>query len=61
MRRSKIIEDDRNTLSRLSRRLKPEERLAAYLRHSELLHHLHQAGLRYRTTRALSRKTRADA
>jgi hypothetical protein len=59
MRRSKIAEEDREALARLSRRLTPEERLMAYMRHAELLHRLYQAGLRHRmSVRRASKKNR---
>lgn len=61
MRRSKIVEEDREALSRLSQRIKPEERLVAYLRHTQLLHRLYQAGLRYRMTVRLPSKKNSSS
>lgn len=61
MRRSKIAEEDREALLRRSQRMKPEERLVAYLWHSQLLHRLYQAGLRHRMAARLpSRKHTAS-
>lgn len=57
MRRSKIAKEDREALSRISQRMKPEERLVAYLRHSQLLHRLYQAGLKHRMAVRLSSRT----
>lgn len=45
------MEKDREALVRLSKRLKPEERLAAYLRLSKLAYEFYQAGVRYRLGR----------
>ncbi|MBI3318747.1 MAG: hypothetical protein HYZ90_06395 [Candidatus Omnitrophica bacterium] len=32
----------------MSRRMKPEERLLAYLQHSQLIHRIYDAGVRHR-------------
>ncbi len=54
MRKSKILEKDREALVRLSKRLTPEQRLRAHLRHSQLISQIYQAGVRYRLGRSAS-------
>ena len=51
MRKSKILEKDREALVRFSKRLTPEERLAVYLRLSKLANEFYQAGVRHRLKR----------
>lgn len=50
MAKSKIPKDLERTIS-LSKRMKPEERLAAHFYHSRLIHQIYLAGVRYRKKR----------
>lgn len=47
-RRSKVMEQAREALVRSAKRLTPEQRLQAHLRHSQLIHRVYQAGIRHR-------------
>ena len=51
MRRSAVMRRDREEMIRRARRMTPEERLEAFLHHSELLAQMYQAGVRYRAER----------
>lgn len=42
-------QEDREDVIRLSKRMKPEERLLAYFYHSQFIGRLYQAGVRYRS------------
>lgn len=48
MKTSAIMRQDHEDLVLLSKRMKPEERLVAYFNHSQLIHQIYQAGVRYR-------------
>ena len=48
MKKSDILQKDRDSLVLLSKRMTPEERLVAFFHHSRLVHQLYQAGVRYR-------------
>lgn len=49
MKRSGILREDRERLIALCKRMTPHERLMAYLRHSELMAKVYQAGVRDRS------------
>ncbi|MBI3319095.1 MAG: hypothetical protein HYZ89_00690 [Candidatus Omnitrophica bacterium] len=49
MKKSKILQQDRDNLVLLSKRMTPEERLVAFFHHSRLIRQLYQAGLSYRS------------
>ena len=51
MRRSAILEQDREELVRRCRRMTPEERLVAHVNLSRLMSQIHQAGVKYRLRR----------
>ena len=53
MRKSEIVQRDHEDLLLRSQRMRPEERLAAYFYHSQLMAQLYQAGLNYRSGRVL--------
>ena len=60
MKQSAMMRRDREELIRRARRMTPEERLVAFVRHSRLMTEMYRAGVRYRAKRALpSRKNRA--
>ena len=52
MNASVIIQEDREELIRRCQRMTPEERLAAFAAHSQLMAQLHQAGVKYRAGRS---------
>jgi hypothetical protein len=52
MRRSTLMQRDRAELIRRARRMRPEERLVAFLHHCELLAQMAQAGVRDRAREA---------
>ncbi len=49
MRKSEILQKDHEDLLLLYKRMKPEERLMAYFRHSQLITQIYQAGVKYRS------------
>jgi len=49
MKKSEILQKDRDGLVLLAKRMTPEERLTAFFHHSRLIHQLYQTGLRYRS------------
>ena len=56
MSTSAIVQKDHDDLVELHRRMTPEERLAAFFYHSQLIQQLRQAGMRYRSGSASSSK-----
>ena len=54
MSTSEILQKDHEDLIALHQRMKPEERLAAFFYHSQLVHQMHQAGVSYRSRSAHS-------
>ena len=52
MTTSALLEQDREAIVLLCKRMKPEERLVAYFHHSQLMHQLYRAGLSHRAKRA---------
>ena len=52
---SDILKKDRAALIRLSKAMKPEERLVAFLNHSRLIHQIHQAGKAFRNRPAAAK------
>ena len=56
MSRSEILQKDHEALVELQQRMKPEERLAAFFYHSQLIQQMHQAGMSYRSGSAASSK-----
>ncbi len=48
MRHSAIAQKKRKDMILRSKRMTPEQRLAAFLEHAELMAQLYQAGVRYR-------------
>lgn len=52
MEESAIIREDREEMIRRCQRMTPEERLAAFAAHSQLMAQLHQAGVKYRAGRS---------
>ena len=49
MKESEILRKDREDLLRLSKGMKPEERLVAYLHQSQLMSRVYQAGVDHRS------------
>ena len=49
MSTSEIVQKDHEDLIELHQRMKPEERLAAFFYHSQLIQQMHQAGMSYRS------------
>jgi hypothetical protein len=49
MNRSKIAQKDRDDMLALCKRMTPEERLAAFFHHSQLVHQIYEAGVRSRS------------
>jgi hypothetical protein len=49
MSTSEILQKDHEDLITLCQRMKPEERLAAFFHHSQLVQQMHRAGIRYRS------------
>jgi hypothetical protein len=43
-----IVQQEREEMFLLSKRMKPEERLVAYFHHSQLMYQMYQAGVKYR-------------
>lgn len=58
MRRSRMLESDREDLIARCRRLSPEARLTAFFRHSQLMHEMYRAGASYRAGALASPKKR---
>ena len=56
MKQSAIIREDREEMIRRCRRMTPEERLAAFAAHSEMVTQLYLAGVKYRARQAVSSK-----
>ena len=56
MSASAIVQQDHEDLIRLYQRMKPEERLAAFFYHSQLIQQMYQAGMRHRSGSAPSSK-----
>ncbi len=56
MMRSAIIQQDHEDLLRRQQRMTPEERLAAYANHAQLMNQMYQAGVQYRKGRLPSAK-----
>lgn len=56
MKRSAIVQQDREDLVLRSQRMTPEERLVAYVYHSQFMHQMYQAGVQYRAGRMPSSK-----
>ena len=56
MRQSAIIRQDRADLIRRARRMTPEERLEAFVRHTKLINQVYEAGVKYRASRLTSSK-----
>ena len=52
MNASAIIQEDREELIRRCQRMTPEERLAAFAAHSQLMAQLPHAGVKYRAGRS---------
>jgi hypothetical protein len=48
VRKSKILQKDRDDMIALCKRMKPEERLLAFYHHSRLISQIYEAGVRYR-------------
>jgi hypothetical protein len=48
MAQSEILQREHRDMIRRCQRMKPEERLVAYVRHSQLMHEVYQAGVRHR-------------
>lgn len=61
MTQSKILKWDQERRLALNARLKPEERLMAYFYHSQLVHQMYQAGVRYRSRHPVNRTRRPQA
>ncbi len=51
MRPSGILQEDREQMIALCKRMTPHERLVAYVSHTQLITQMHQAGVRYRSRR----------
>ena len=47
---SKILQKNREELVEICRAMSPEDRLSAFLNHSELIHQIYQAGVEHRKT-----------
>lgn len=60
MKESEILKKDREDMSKLCKRMKPEERLMAYLNHSQLIQQIYQAGVRYRSGLLSSSKKKSS-
>lgn len=56
-RKSKAMEQDREALMRISKRLTPEQRLEAHLRLSKLAYEVYQAGVRHRRRMAQTERS----
>ena len=56
MSTSEILQKDHEDLIELHQRMKPEERLAAFFYHSQLIQQMYQAGMSYRSRSAPSSK-----
>ena len=52
MKPSKLLQQDHQEMVRLSKRMKPEERLVAYFHHSQLMYRMYEAGVRSRSRRS---------
>ena len=48
MAQSEILQREHRDMIRRYQRMRPEERLAAHVRHSQLMHEVYQAGVRHR-------------
>lgn len=61
MNKSDILQQDHEQMVSLCKRMTPQERLLAYLRHSQLITQIYQAGIRYRSRPVASsgQKTRS--
>lgn len=55
MKHSALLASDQEEQIALYKRMKPEERLIAYFHHSQLVHQMHQAGVRYRSRHPVNR------
>ena len=51
MKKSEVLQKDREDMMLLYKRMKPEEKLVAYWQHSQLIYQMYQAGLDYRAGR----------
>ncbi len=49
MKKSEMLQKDRDNLVLLAQRMTPEERLMAFFHHSKLVYQLYQAGLSHRS------------
>ena len=58
MKKSTIAEDSREDMIRRCQRMTPEERLAAFITHSQLMAQLYRAGVKYRAGRSLAKHKR---
>lgn len=56
MKKSKILQQDRDSLVALAKRMTPEERLVAYANHAQLINQMYQAGVKHRAGRVPSPK-----
>ncbi len=50
---SKILQKNHEELVEICRAMSPEDRLLAFLNHSELVHQIYEAGVKYRKTPSL--------
>ena len=48
--KSKTLQQDHDGLIRLTQRMRPEERLVAFLNHSRLMHQLYRSGQEFRSS-----------
>lgn len=58
MKESKILKRNREEIILFCKSMRPEERLVAYLKHSQLVHQIYRAGVNYRSDLAPLRKRR---
>ena len=56
MKKSEVLQKDRDSLALLSKRMTPEERLVAYANHAQLINQMYQAGVKHREGRVPSTK-----